>query len=190
MAQDVDGLKRDMVRVAALAERGGAVKDHLTRLSRRVDELEGGAKAKNDVVALEARLSRIARASEGARDHLAADVERLSQQIALLAEGLSAATARLDALVAERDAAPTQAAEKRKPDKAADASARGDDLRRIKGIGPKFATALNAVGIHTWAEVAAWSDADIDEVAPKIGIQAARIRKAGWVASAKALVAG
>ncbi len=41
-----------------------------------------------------------------------------------------------------------------------------------------------------WAEVASWSDEDIDRIADEIGVKAARIRKAGWVTSAKALLDG
>jgi predicted flap endonuclease-1-like 5' DNA nuclease len=194
MARDLTTLKRDMVRVAALAERGGAVKDHLNRLSRQVDELTGGAKAKNDVVALDARVSRLARESEDVRDKLADRLERLEKTVGSIVTALDALATRVEALAAAPPApAAAEAAVPSAPPAKKDApEGKGgvDDLRKIKGIGPKFAKALEAAGIRRWAQIAAWSDDDIDAIAEQIGIKAARIRKAGWVSSAKALLDG
>ena len=91
---------------------------------------------------------------------------------------LEAARARIAAL--ERQVAELMAA---------GAEVGGDDLRCIKGIGPKFEKALHAVGIRTYADIAAWSDAEIIDIAAKIGARADRIERDAWVASAKALVA-
>ncbi len=63
-------------------------------------------------------------------------------------------------------------------------------LTRIKGIGPKYARRLAQHGIETIAQVAEWTDADVDRVAAELGIKAARIHKAGWVQSARALSEG
>jgi predicted flap endonuclease-1-like 5' DNA nuclease len=64
----------------------------------------------------------------------------------------------------------------------------GDDLTRIKGVGPKFARSLADMGITTFAQVAAWTEADLTRVADQLGIKAQRIEKAGWVAAAAALI--
>jgi predicted flap endonuclease-1-like 5' DNA nuclease len=71
--------------------------------------------------------------------------------------------------------------------RAAPAAAGADDLKRIKGIGPKFEKILHAAGITSLSQVAAWTDGDIDETAKKIGIKADRIRREDWVGKAKSL---
>lgn len=70
----------------------------------------------------------------------------------------------------------------------ASASTSGDDLTRIKGIGPKFARQLEGLGVTTFAQVAAWGADDIELIAAELGIKPSRITRAGWVKSAQALV--
>ena len=64
----------------------------------------------------------------------------------------------------------------------------GIDLTRIKGGGPKFARTLADMGITTFAQVAAWTEADLTRVADQLGIKAQRLEKAGGVAAAAALI--
>jgi predicted flap endonuclease-1-like 5' DNA nuclease len=64
----------------------------------------------------------------------------------------------------------------------------GDDLTRIKGVGPKFARQLRGLGITTFAQVAAWGADDVELIAAELGIKPTRIARAGWVKSAKALI--
>jgi predicted flap endonuclease-1-like 5' DNA nuclease len=64
----------------------------------------------------------------------------------------------------------------------------GTDLKTVKGIGPKIERLLNNHGVTNVAQIAAWSEGDIDAMAQKIGVKAARIRKDDWVGSAKRLV--
>ncbi|HEX6766634.1 MAG TPA: hypothetical protein VF103_14170, partial [Polyangiaceae bacterium] len=66
----------------------------------------------------------------------------------------------------------------------------GDDLKSIKGIGPKFEKLLRGAGIVTLAQIAGWSESDIDEMAKKLGVKAERIRKDDWVGNAKRLANG
>jgi predicted flap endonuclease-1-like 5' DNA nuclease len=63
-------------------------------------------------------------------------------------------------------------------------------LERIKGVGPRTAQMLFDAGIRTIAEVAAWTDEDLGRIATIVGKKPAQITKAGWVASARSLVAG
>lgn len=65
---------------------------------------------------------------------------------------------------------------------------KADDLKQISGIGPKLEQVLNARGIRTLEEIAAWSDADIARVDRELGFDG-RIARDGWVAEAKALTA-
>jgi predicted flap endonuclease-1-like 5' DNA nuclease len=64
----------------------------------------------------------------------------------------------------------------------------GSDLKAVKGIGPKIEMLLQANGVTSIAQIAAWSDSDISAMAQKIGVKAARIRKDDWVGTAKRLV--
>lgn len=63
-----------------------------------------------------------------------------------------------------------------------------DDLRRIKGIGPKFEVALHAAGVVSFAQIAGWDTVDIAEIAQKIGARVDRIERDEWVAKARALL--
>ncbi len=65
-----------------------------------------------------------------------------------------------------------------------------DDLRRIKGVGPKLAALLQSLGVTTYGQVAAWSEADIDRVDAQLGTFAGRIRRDSWVQQAQFLAAG
>jgi predicted flap endonuclease-1-like 5' DNA nuclease len=66
----------------------------------------------------------------------------------------------------------------------------GDDLRQIKGLGPKLVTLLNGLGITSYTQIAAWTDEDIDRIDPQLGAFAGRIRRDSWVEQAKFLAAG
>jgi predicted flap endonuclease-1-like 5' DNA nuclease len=65
-----------------------------------------------------------------------------------------------------------------------------DDLRRIKGVGPKLVTLLEGLGVTTYAQIAAWTEVDIDRIDPQLGTFAGRIRRDNWVEQAKFLAAG
>lgn len=71
-----------------------------------------------------------------------------------------------------------------------EASGEPDDLRRIKGIGPKLATTLHALGITHYAQIAAWTDADIDALDANLGAFAGRPRRDSWVEQARLLSSG
>lgn len=63
-----------------------------------------------------------------------------------------------------------------------------DDLTQISGLGPKTAERLNELGVHSYAQIAAWSEEDIsrfDELTQARG----RISRADWVGQAKAMSA-
>lgn len=66
----------------------------------------------------------------------------------------------------------------------------GDDLSRIKGLGPKLRATLAGLGIVSFAQIASWSDADLDELDAALGSFAGRPRRDNWVEQAKLLSAG
>ena len=86
------------------------------------------------------------------------------------------------------DAEPAAAAPPPAP--APQPSAGADDLRCIKGVGPKLAALLQSLGVTTYAQIAAWTEADIDRVDAQLGTFAGRIRRDSWVEQAKLLASG
>ena len=54
------------------------------------------------------------------------------------------------------------------------APASADDLSKIKGLGPKLQTVLPTLGLSTYAQIAALSDADLAALDPKLGPFAGR----------------
>ncbi|MXP14660.1 hypothetical protein GRI44_07840 [Altererythrobacter confluentis] len=72
----------------------------------------------------------------------------------------------------------------------APASQSGDDLGRIKGVGPKLQALLATLGVDSFARIAAWSDAEIDRIDAQLGRFAGRIRRDNWVEQARLLAGG
>ena len=70
------------------------------------------------------------------------------------------------------------------------ASGSGDDLTRIKGLGPKLADHLRGLGVTRFAQIAAWDEAEIDRIDAQLGRFQGRIRRDDWPAQAKLLAAG
>jgi predicted flap endonuclease-1-like 5' DNA nuclease len=58
-----------------------------------------------------------------------------------------------------------------------------DDLRKIKGIGPKTESSLNDLGVYHFHQIAAWTPANIDWLEGRIAIKG-RIRREQWVEQA------
>lgn len=70
---------------------------------------------------------------------------------------------------------------------AVEASTSSDDLKRISGVGPKLEQVLNGMGIGTYAQIAAWTPADIARVDDHLKL-GGRILRDDWVGRASALV--
>jgi hypothetical protein len=62
-----------------------------------------------------------------------------------------------------------------------------DDLRRIRGIGPRFAQQLEALGYSSFDAIAAWSEADVARVAKRLRMTPERIAREAWVEQARGL---
>ncbi|WP_305096719.1 hypothetical protein [Croceibacterium aestuarii] len=65
-----------------------------------------------------------------------------------------------------------------------------DDLKKIKGVGPKVEKLLHGMGITTFAQIAAWDDADVERVDAALGTFAGRIARDDWRTQARYLAAG
>lgn len=72
----------------------------------------------------------------------------------------------------------------------AKAPAAADDLKKLKGVGPKGEAALNAAGIYMFEQLAAFSAADVEWLAGQLGSSAERIERDGWIAQAGELAKG
>ena len=70
------------------------------------------------------------------------------------------------------------------------AASGGDDLTRIKGLGPKLAATLNGLGVTSFAQIAAWDDAEIARIDSQLGRFEGRIRRDDWVGQARLLADG
>ncbi len=66
----------------------------------------------------------------------------------------------------------------------------GDDLTRIKGLGPKLSALLGEFGVSTYAQIAAWTPEEIERIDAHLGRFSGRIVRDQWVEQAKLLAAG
>lgn len=83
-------------------------------------------------------------------------------------------------------AATAKAAAPKAKAAAAAGSGEGDDLTQLSGVGPALLKKLNAAGITTFAQIAAWTEADVAEFDEKLSFKG-RIEREGWIAQAKEL---
>lgn len=84
-------------------------------------------------------------------------------------------------------AAPVAAAKPAaKAKAAAPAVAGADDLKQLSGVGPALEKKLHAAGVTSFAQIAAWTDADVAAMDEKLSLKG-RIEREGWIAQAKAL---
>jgi len=66
----------------------------------------------------------------------------------------------------------------------------GDDLTRIKGLGPKLAARLAELGVTRFAQIAAWDAAALARIDGQLGAFAGRPARDAWIEQAGFLAAG
>ncbi|RKF15002.1 NADH-quinone oxidoreductase subunit E [Roseovarius spongiae] len=97
--------------------------------------------------------------------------------------------------------APKPAPEAKSDSGAADAGAKpetldaprggkADNLKLIKGVGPKLEALLNRLGFHHFDQIAAWSDAEVRWVDQNLEGFKGRVSRDEWVKQAKTLAKG
>ncbi len=64
-----------------------------------------------------------------------------------------------------------------------------DDISLIGGIGPKINKALTDMGITTYAQIAGWTEADVERIETELK-QKGRVAREEWIEQAKELMAG
>ena len=90
---------------------------------------------------------------------------------------------------AKKAASATEEAPKAEAKKAAPKAAAGaDDLKQLSGVGPALEKKLHEAGVTSFAQIAAWGEAEIAEFDEKLSFKG-RIEREGWVEQAKALAA-
>ncbi|MEP4981881.1 50S ribosomal protein L21 [Ascidiaceihabitans sp.] len=114
--------------------------------------------------------------------------------VALAAIDAKSPAANKDQVKKPSKAAPAEKAEEKKaaPKKAAPKKAAkgdGDDLSTISGVGPVIVKKLHAEGVTTFAQIAAWTDADVEAIEEKLSFKG-RVGREEWIKQAKELAQG
>jgi large subunit ribosomal protein L21 len=89
----------------------------------------------------------------------------------------------------DKAAAPAKKAESKPAAKAKPAADFTDDIKLIGGVGPALEKKLNAAGITSLTQIAAWKKADVAKFDEELEFHG-RIERDEWVAQAKDLIAG
>lgn len=123
-------------------------------------------------------------------DILANGAGKSGVKAAVGAGSVSGAAVAAAAPKAEKKAAPKAEAKAEAPKPAAKAAkAEGaDDLKQLSGVGPALEKKLHEAGVTTFAQIAAWTEADIAEMDEKLSFKG-RIEREGWVEQAKEKIA-
>ncbi|WHO39194.1 hypothetical protein PMI04_000910 [Sphingobium sp. AP49] len=66
----------------------------------------------------------------------------------------------------------------------------GDDLLKLKGVGPKLGALLTELGVTRYAQIAGWSEDDIAAIDAKLGNFKGRPVRDQWIDQARYLAAG
>jgi len=88
-----------------------------------------------------------------------------------------------------KKAAAAKAEKKAEAPKAAKKAAGSDDLKQLSGVGPALEKKLHEAGVTTFAQIAAWTDADVAAMDEKLSFKG-RIEREGWIEQAKKLAEG
>ncbi|TVR44018.1 MAG: NADH-quinone oxidoreductase subunit E [Rhodobacteraceae bacterium] len=74
-----------------------------------------------------------------------------------------------------------------RPEMLKKAKGKADDLKKIKGVGPKLEKLLNALGVHHYWQIASWGDEEVAWVDDNLEGFRGRVSRDDWVTQAKAL---
>jgi predicted flap endonuclease-1-like 5' DNA nuclease len=178
---ELDSLRDDLDRTRSERDRLRADSDRLK------GELDACGRARAD---LESRL-RDAPSAKGGADKAATPAPAaLMSTPATATSAAKAAPAKSAAAkkpAATKTAAKTAAARKAAAPQAA--AGKADNLRRLIGIGPVNERLLKGLGVTTYAQIAAWTEADVKRVEEVLNFDG-RIAREKWIEQAKLLAAG
>ncbi len=94
------------------------------------------------------------------------------------------------ATTAGTNGAPDPTVGKRPPLRDAPREGGADDLKRIKGVGPKLEDVLHGLGVYHYDQIAAWSDDELDWIDEHLEGFRGRARRDDWIAQAGRLARG
>jgi predicted flap endonuclease-1-like 5' DNA nuclease len=161
---DAKPLRARLADLEAVAQENTAFRAKIAELQAKVAELEPAAK---EAESLQWRLAEL----ESDSGEKVALRKRLYELEPLVAENAS-----LKRRLLEMESSPAPQVEAE------------DDLRQIRGIGPAYARSLKALGVKSFAQIAAWTDADVTAMAQALKTRPDRIRRDGWIDRAKELL--
>ncbi|AZO13279.1 proton-conducting membrane transporter [Mesorhizobium sp. M2A.F.Ca.ET.043.05.1.1] len=191
---ELDSLRGDLDRTRSERDRLRADSDRLK------GELDACGRARGD---LESRLRNAPAAKAGAdKAATPAPAALISTPASATAAAAKAAPAKPAAAkkpAATKTAAAKPAAKAAAPKKAAApakkaaapkaAATKADNLRRLIGIGPVNERLLKGQGVTTYAQIAAWTDADVKRIEEVLNFDG-RIAREKWIEQAKLLATG
>ena len=121
---------------------------------------------------------------------LASGADKSGVKAAVGAASVAAVAAAAPKAAPKVEAAPKaeETAPKAAP-KAAAADAGADDLKQLSGVGPALEKKLHAAGVTTFAQIAAWTEADVAAMDEQLSFKG-RIEREGWIEQAKDLAKG
>ncbi len=170
-AQQASGLMRPADSDRLLSEAASAAEVEAAR--------QAAAKAQADRLAADA-------AAKAQADRLAAEAAAKAQADRLAAE--ASAKAEADRLAAEA-AAPLGAGDTGQPSGLSAPQGAADNLKLIKGIGPKNERALNGLGVFHFSQIADWTPENAQWMGRHMAFPG-RIEREHWIPQAKLLAAG
>ena len=92
--------------------------------------------------------------------------------------------------VAEAEPAPAASSGDKPMGMDAPRDGAADDLKQIKGVGPKLEKQLNTLGYWHFDQIAGWSDSDVAWVDENLEGFKGRVSRDGWVEQARVLAGG
>ena len=194
--EDREALVRSIARerddaTAGLIRRERELLDSVEALQTRIGELlrlePALRRAEADLEQARVRLAEVER--ERGRIHTAQ--ERAAAQIASLRSEVRDRDARFRLLLTDRRATveASQGEVARLKDMVSASRRRGagpsDDLKRISGIGPSLERILRKQGVHSFRQIALWTEADIERISGELGVFRNRIQRDGWIDQAR-----
>ncbi|NOT69863.1 MAG: hypothetical protein HOP09_00880 [Hyphomicrobium sp.] len=86
-------------------------------------------------------------------------------------------------------AAPSKDAPAPAAPRTASPAAKADDLKRIRGVGVLIERQLNAKGVTSYAQIANWTNSEIDKISQDLDFKG-RIERENWIEQARILSSG
>ncbi len=187
---------------AAISERFGAVADRISgklsgagdKAGSALDNVTDAVKDAGESASEKVREARESVASAVAPDPVAEDggvnarVRDAAREAGEAARGMETPSAEP---VRAMDADPASTIEAVRPSGLdGPRENRGDDLKKIRGVGPKLEAMLQSLGFWHFDQIAAWTDAELAWVDSHLEGFNGRASRDEWVAQAKLLAAG